>query len=204
MLPQYIRLGPPTTANRRNVRSKEKILILLLFITLAFICFGGVFYLPDNFGASDKVLEAYKRLQNAGPEIFIPAPPIDDEQFHGHGVGIAGRDEREKHLHVHDRNRFQAKVNDDLASADHLEKPEEKSPTNNEGVASVVETSSEKQGFPVKLPEEEGVGNAPEIEPRLASGEDSDPVARERRNKVREVSQTCCVILCGGRERICS
>lgn len=185
MLPQYIRLGTPTSLNRRTVRSKEKILILLLFVTLAFICFGGVFYLPDNFGASDKVIQAYKRLQNAGPEIFIPAPPVA-ESFHGHGheAELPDRNERESGLHANDRSRLQAKINDDAASADHLEKPQNNRPEPNAQAA--PETSSNQQQ-PLNQSDVDNVGNAPELQATIPSGDDVDSVTRERRNKVREV-----------------
>uniref|UniRef100_A0A182N1H5 Uncharacterized protein n=1 Tax=Anopheles dirus TaxID=7168 RepID=A0A182N1H5_9DIPT len=61
-------------AGRRSFRSREKCLILLVLSTFGFVCFGGFFFLPDNFSA-DRVLKAYKQFQRAGPEIFIPAPP---------------------------------------------------------------------------------------------------------------------------------
>lgn len=171
-------------------------MILLLFVTLAFICFGGVFYLPDNFGASDKVIEAVKRLQNAGPEIFIPAPPVAEHPFHGHGVA-APADDRADDSHALDRSRFRARMNDDRSLVDHLEKPQNRLDEQNDeaaaavAVPAVAEVSSERAdaGQPA---DEDSVGNAPELQWSLPSGEDGDAVARERRNKVREVSCGVC------------
>lgn len=187
MLPQYIRLGTPTSLHRRAIRSKEKILILLLFVSLAFICFGGVFYLPDNFAGSDKVIQAYKRLQNAGPEIFIPAPPVAD-QFHGHGAALPDRIERESGLHAHDRSRLQAKINDDAASADHLEKPQNNKLDSNDHAALETSSPSSNQQPPLNQPDVDNVGNAPELQATIPNGDNVDAVTRERRNKVREVS----------------
>lgn len=60
---------------KSNFHSREKCLIGLVLVTLCFLCFGGIFLLPDNFGG-DRVLRVYKHFQKAGPEIFIPAPPL--------------------------------------------------------------------------------------------------------------------------------
>jgi hypothetical protein len=66
--------------------------------------FGGLFLLPDNFNA-EKVINAYKSFQKAGPEIFIPAPPLHEEFSH------------QDHP---DRNRLLEKINNEFNI---LEKP---------------------------------------------------------------------------------
>lgn len=193
MLPTYTRLGTSTSSVRRALRTREKLLILLLFATLAFVCFGGLFYLPDNFVSSDKVREVYNKFQNAGPEIFIPAPPVARHHHHQHGVdgsnSIDNQEDGEKHL-MNDRNRLHAKIHGDWAAAvaegDHLEKPQAKPQTNESPLMSPLAPEKREVENPI---DGAGVADAPDLKANsLPSGEDSDPVARERRNKIREVS----------------
>lgn len=192
MLPTYTRLGSTAAStvqlsSRKSLRTKEKFLVLLLFATLGFVCLGGFFYLPDNFVPSDKVREVYKKIQNAGPEMFIPAPPV--ARRHRHGVDSNGEnnDDHDDGSHIFsDRDRLNAKIQHDWAaggSNDHLEKPIAR--PNIEGVgkdAPLMNAPSPENANPSLTEKAE--------EPlRLRpNGEDSDPVARERRNKVKEVS----------------
>lgn len=212
MIPTYTRMSQSIGSGnqlpskllmaRRALRSREKFLILLLFATLAFVCFGGIFYLPDNFVATDKVREVYKKFQNAGPEIFIPAPPVSR---HRHGLDPSGLDgsaaananEDDRHI-VGDRDRLNAKIQGDWAAgADILEKPEPKSSSNE---APVMNAPSPENA----VHQAAGGGGAAAVAPpaaagdsttsstinymkALPSGEDHDPVIRERRNKVKEV-----------------
>lgn len=90
------RIGP--IGRKSNFHSREKCLIGLVLATLCFLCFGGIFLLPDNFG-SERVLRVYKHFQKAGPEIFIPAPPL---------AAHAPRDE-DPHF-MGDRQRLQQKI----------------------------------------------------------------------------------------------
>uniref|UniRef100_A0A182W4P7 Uncharacterized protein n=1 Tax=Anopheles minimus TaxID=112268 RepID=A0A182W4P7_9DIPT len=124
MLPTYQRVGSGNggsgTTNgsvtnpllgRRSFRSREKCLILLVLSTFGFVCFGGFFFLPDNFSA-DRVLKAYKQFQRAGPEIFIPAPPP--------AHGRTGEEDIHKQ---DDRVKLQEKIRKELPD-DFLEKPD--------------------------------------------------------------------------------
>lgn len=192
MLPTYTRLGTSTSSVRRALRTREKFLILLLFATLAFVCFGGLFYLPDNFVSSDKVREVYNKFQNAGPEIFIPAPPVA-RHHHKHGIdgtnSIDNQEDGEKHL-LNDRNRLHAKIQGEWAAAvaegDHLEKPQAKVQPNEAPLMSPLAPEKREVENPV---DGAGVADAPDLQTSsLPIGEDPDPVARERRNKIREVS----------------
>ncbi|XP_053678748.1 mannosyl-oligosaccharide alpha-1,2-mannosidase IA [Anopheles nili] len=124
MLPTYQRVGSGTGGSgggpsgvstsallgRRSFRSREKCLILLVLSTFGFVCFGGFFFLPDNFSA-DRVLKAYKQLQRAGPEIFIPAPPP--------AHGRTGEEDIHKQ---DDREKLQEKIRKELPD-EFLEKP---------------------------------------------------------------------------------
>nr|XP_036218176.1 mannosyl-oligosaccharide alpha-1,2-mannosidase IA-like [Bactrocera oleae] len=67
------RIGP--ISRKSNFHLREKFLIGLVLATLCLLCFGGIFLLPDNFGG-ERVLRVYKQFQKAGPEMFIPAPPL--------------------------------------------------------------------------------------------------------------------------------
>ncbi|EDO64315.2 AGAP000558-PB [Anopheles gambiae str. PEST] len=96
---------------RRSFRSREKCLILLVLSTFGFVCFGGFFFLPDNFSA-DRVLKAYKQFQRAGPEIFIPAPPP-----------AHGRTGEEDIHRQDDRVKLAEKIRKELPD-DFLEKPD--------------------------------------------------------------------------------
>lgn len=102
------RIGP--IGRKSNFHSREKCLIGLVLVTLCFLCFGGIFLLPDNFG-SERVLRVYKHFQKAGPEIFIPAPPL---------AAHAPRDE-DPHF-MGDRQRLQQKIIAELG--DILEEPQ--------------------------------------------------------------------------------
>lgn len=165
MLPQYARISSSNSTNlfvRRSFRTREKCLILLVFLTLGFVCFGGFFYLPDNFGA-EKVLNVYKQFQRAGPEIFIPAPP----HAHGHHSG-----EDDPHG---DKAKLQAKIQE---LNDFLEKPETKRDVDPQEAPLMNAPSPEASSkATVETP---GALN-------FVNGEDADPIARQRRNKVKEV-----------------
>lgn len=82
LLPQYHKYlnGAPVPFSRRTRRNGELCLVLLVFVSLTIICFGAVFYLPEfkaNYGGT--INDVYKRIQNAGPELLLPAAP------HGNG-----------------------------------------------------------------------------------------------------------------------
>ncbi|XP_062141190.1 mannosyl-oligosaccharide alpha-1,2-mannosidase IA isoform X2 [Drosophila sulfurigaster albostrigata] len=115
------RIGP--IGRKSNFHSREKCLIGLVLVTLCFLCFGGIFLLPDNFG-SERVLRVYKHFQKAGPEIFIPAPPL---------AAHAPRDE-DPHF-MGDRQRLQQKIIAELG--DILDEPQ---------VAAVAAAASDAAG----------------------------------------------------------
>ncbi|XP_054729154.1 mannosyl-oligosaccharide alpha-1,2-mannosidase IA-like [Anastrepha obliqua] len=101
------RIGP--IGRKSNFHLREKFLIGLVLATLCLLCFGGIFLLPDNFGG-DRVLRVYKQFQKAGPEMFIPAPPL---------AGHAPKDS-DPHF-IGDRQKLQAKIKEELG--DILDKP---------------------------------------------------------------------------------
>lgn len=186
MIPQYSRLtGTPSTSSflRRSFRTREKCLILLVFLTFCFVCFGGFFYLPDDFG-TDKVIKVYKQFQKAGPEIFIPAPPI--AHHHGHN-GMS--DEEDPHV-AGDRAKLNAKIQEELG--DILEKPDTVLMHNKQSkpqeAPPVVAAIAQPHSSDIDQTESKTSHTNNGMKFNLVNGEDSDPVARERRNRVKEVS----------------
>lgn len=167
------------TTTRKALRTREKFLILLLFATLGFVCLGGFFYLPDNFVQSDKVRAVYQKIQNAGPEMFMQPPPV--VRRHRHGIDTSDGDTSngdDSHI-SNDRDRLNAKINNEWIDDGHLEKPKLYN-----GVVGDVK--------PVQVPTtpaaEQVVFGIQEDNIFRPNGEDKDPIARERRDKVKEVS----------------
>ncbi|XP_067639767.1 mannosyl-oligosaccharide alpha-1,2-mannosidase IA-like [Eurosta solidaginis] len=101
------RIGP--IGRKPNFHLREKFLIGLVLVTLCLLCFGGIFLLPDNFGG-ERVLRVYKHFQNAGPEMFIPAPPLAKH----------APIDTDPHL-LGDRQKLQAKIKEELGEI--LDKP---------------------------------------------------------------------------------
>lgn len=186
---------------RRLFRNREKCLILLVFFTLVFLCFGGFFYLPDDFG-SDRVLKVYKQFQKAGPEIFIPAPPVQlanplgppDEHY-------------QRRIVVGDRAKLNAKIEEELGR-DALEKPDTgRSEDEAAGQAAVVRVEAPVMHAPAHqqlVAEADDVGTsadgsqvgrspmdtspAGKTDRWFVNGEDPDASVRQKRDKVKEVS----------------
>lgn len=178
MLPLYQRIGSSSTQIKlkSSIRIREKILIFLVLLTFGFVCFGGFFFLPDNF-SSDSVRQVYNKFKKHSPEIFIPAPPV------------------EKHRDFDiDRIKLQQKIANDFNDDEILEKPElERNQHHN----------SHQNNIPIVPPPEQHNQNEINDKPPTISatseslvynvdGEDSDKTAQERRNKVKEVSAHIC------------
>lgn len=176
MLPTYQRPGASSSSsmfNRKSYRAWEKCLILLVLVTFGFVCFGGLFFLPDNFGA-DKVLRVYRDFQKAGPEIFLPPPPVansaDEDRDHNHLFG--------------DKEKLAAKIRNELG--DILEKPDtigrdyssEESPLKAPAVFNKIDKNRQISLSSVLVIENDA---------------DSDPLVQKKRDKVKEVSFTIVV-----------
>lgn len=221
--------GQSTAATfvRRLFRSRQRCLMVLVFVTLVCICFGGVFYLPDDFGAGERVLKVYKHLQKAGPEMFIPAPPLMGHQ-HGHphpdggGAAVAGDGFADGapppansgvleppyvRRAIGDRAKLNAKIEEEFGREQRLEKPDgAEVVVGGGGEAPLMRAppagTSERQLREQQQREQQqaaAVGAAPdavdavqqETSPAstgFVDGQDKDPIVREQRNKVKEVS----------------
>lgn len=185
MLPTYNRM---TTINSRKIwtcRNPEKLLIILVVVSFCFVCFGAFFLLPDNFG-SDKVTRIYKHLKDA-PEIFLPAPPIK----HGENEDI--------HL-IDDREKLKEKIIHEMGS-DILEKPETDKNQNERDLANQGNGANElgvvgqikPPAHPAAPASQEALNAIKDaksaLEHQIEHSDDKDPVAKQRRDKVKEVSQ---------------
>lgn len=123
------RIGP--IGRKSNFHSKEKCLIGLVLATLCLLCFGGIFLLPDNFGG-ERVLRVYKQFQKAGPEIFLPAPPL---------AAHAPKD-LDPHF-LNDRVKLQAKIKEELGEI--MDKPQLQQDTLDSGADAAAEQDSPQQ-----------------------------------------------------------
>lgn len=188
IFPSYQRLANriPLSFSRRSFRSCEKYIILLVFITFGLVCFGTLFFLPEfrnSATRSESVYRVYDHFKRAAPELLIPPPPLDNSReapkLLRHEMDTQGED---PHL-VGDREKFRAKIEQD-SELKVLERPDigrfyrRTSTPSNQG----------KQGYA----HESGIVTIPPASsdhyPLVINGEDSDPVIRERRNKIKEVS----------------
>lgn len=181
MLPTYQRVGSNSSSslfNRRSYRSWEKCLILLVLVTFGFVCFGGLFFLPDNFGA-DRVRRVYLDFQKNSPDMFIPAPP------HAHGIN----GELDPHK-KDDRAKLAQKINNEVN--DILEKPDMAGDRKDYG------GMDDEQPIVVPpIPDNDNQANnhhhnaAAAVHSSVLTidhGEDSDPEVQEKRNTVKKVS----------------
>lgn len=169
MLPTYQRFNTSSSGKIRSFRASEKILIFLVFISFLVIVLFGFFLLPD-FGGTNGVIQVYNKFKKAGPEIFIPAPPIADKSRDGNDF---------------DRIRLQEKIRSD-PDVDLLEKPELQQPAKVPIVPIPVpdhNRNHHNHHSGDKTTQHESSDSL-----YVADGADQDPVARERRDKVKEVS----------------
>ncbi|KAK9301551.1 hypothetical protein QLX08_006109 [Tetragonisca angustula] len=196
ILPSYQRFvnGVPVPLfSRRSFRPREKYLILLVFLTFGVVCFCTFFFLPDfragtSGAAVNSVYRVYEHMQKAGPELLIPAPPRLQgglKGFMGHPnavpFGHEGIDNQDVHL-LEDKQKLQAKINEEYQQQKTLEKPEVKDDSR------VRASSSSSLVLYRKDDVLETVPPAPANKlPLTVGGEDKDPVARERRDKVKEI-----------------
>lgn len=167
MLPTYQRFNNTSSSGKvRSFRTSEKTLIFLTIFSFFVILLFGFFLLPD-FGGTNGVIQVYNKFKKAGPEIFIPAPPIAD-----------------KNSNDYDRIRLQQKIQNEM-NVDLLEKPELQHPAK----IPIV---------PIPVPEHNKNHHNHRHDDKttqkssdslyIVDGQDMDPVARERRDKVKEVS----------------
>ncbi|KAL9879152.1 mannosyl-oligosaccharide alpha-1,2-mannosidase IA-like isoform 1-T1 [Glossina fuscipes fuscipes] len=192
------RIGP--IGRKSNLHYREKCLIGLVLATLCLLCFAGIFLLPDNFG-SERVLRVYKQFQKAGPEIFIPAPPL----------AMHGSKDNDPHF-LDDRQKLEAKIKEELGEI--LDRPQlqQNQIANDESPQQADDNDQQQQGaapphldtngvvigtsqtadpthnddLPVLDNNNLPVGNV-NIQLPLGGHADNDAAAEEKRIKIKEV-----------------
>lgn len=194
LLPTYQRFasgGATTTPARRSFRPREKYLLALVSLTFCAVCFGAFFFLPEFRGAGEGssaggVYRVYRRMQKAGPELLIPAPPLQNEL--GDAPDLVRHNDREgpdPHQRL-DRDRLLAKIEREEPPLERPQ-PQSRDPSQPRG------PPSERPLLEAPPEETATVPPAPlapaDAYPITRGGEDPDPTARERRDKVKQVGK---------------
>lgn len=201
ILPTYQRFvnGVPVPFSRRYFRPREKYILFLAVLTFGLVFFGTFFFLPEFRGGSntaDSVYKVYDQIKKAGPELLIPPPPAlsdtkDSLKLRRHD------DDSEIDPHViDDREKLKAKIEQD-GELKVLERPDMGLQQKTSSTASKPNNNLNDQNVGAEVDDEflqERVVTVPPAHsdhyPLTTHGEDKDPVARERRNKVKQVSPT--------------
>lgn len=196
VIPTYQRFvngAPVPTSSRRSFRPREKYLILLVFITFGVVCFGAFFFLPEYKGGTNAVnnvyVKWYEQLQNA-PQILIPPPPHSNDVHSEIGLIRHGDSVILDPHKLEDKVKLLAKIEQDELNQKVLERPNVDPSALN---AAGSKSSASKTLSPLK-PDFQGIKDTlATVTPGsnekyiIKHGEDKDPVARERRNKVKQV-----------------
>jgi hypothetical protein len=134
----------------------------------------GFFLLPD-LSASSGVIQVYNKFKKASPDIFIPAPPID----------------RHRDTFDLDKIRLEQKVKEFNDVDSGLEKPDIQQPQRVPIVPIPVPDSVKNPHHGDHHKSKSSSTDSSTNDVYNIDGQDQDPVARKRRDKVKEVS---CVI----------
>lgn len=205
ILPSYQRFlngAPVPNSTRRSFRPREKYLILLVFLTFGVVCFGAFFFLPEfrGGGTVNSVYKVYQNIQKAGPDLLIPAPPHGEESSETPGkIGLLRHDfEEQSDPHkIEDKAKLFAKIEKDneidRKNQKVLERPDiglgpKISVSSSTKTAELVKQIENVVDLAELIPK---IVTVPPVEsdhyPVLTGGEDQDPIARARRNTVKEV-----------------
>ncbi|XP_045619329.1 mannosyl-oligosaccharide 1,2-alpha-mannosidase IA [Procambarus clarkii] len=199
VIPLYSKRSAPW-ALRRIFRSKEKVLILLVCLTFLFICIGPIFFLPDLRGGLstrvDHVYKVYKQMQKAGPELILPPPPplSGEEGAVRKHEGVYHNLVEHNDVHLSDdKQRLMEKINsdDELRHLRVIEKPvvltvSSTAASKVNPIVEQVDESARVQGGSGVEAEKAGLQVKKSL-PVVQAGEDADPVARQRREKIKEM-----------------
>ncbi|CAG9863645.1 unnamed protein product [Phyllotreta striolata] len=187
ILPTYQRFvnGVPVPFSRRSFRPREKYVVFLVIVTFSLVCFGTIFFLPElrTGGTAESVYKVYDSIKRAGPELLIPPPPIDDVKEAPKLLRHEEDFKVDPHL-VGDRAKLKAKIEQDN-ELKVLERPDIGKPK--------TSSTTKKDLFePIKGVEDfkDAVTVPPSFSgsyPLISGGEDDTALARERRDKVKEM-----------------
>lgn len=197
ILPTYQRFinGMPVPFSRRSFRAREKYVIFSVFITFGLICFGTFFFLPEfrgNTGTAESMYKVYDQIKRAGPELLIPPPPqLEDSREPQRLLRHEDDVQVDPHI-IGDRAKLKAKIDEDR-ELKVLERPR-LGRVRTSSAASKPNNQGDENGAREDvgdIPQESRIVTVPpaisDRYPLVTHGEDKDPSARERRNKVKEV-----------------
>lgn len=174
ILPSYQRFVngvPVPSISRRSFRLREKYLIVSVLLTFGIVWLGALFYLPEfksSNSVNDSVYNVYKRIQKAGPELLMPPPLAQNDVGDFPVIAHHGEEGDDPHV-VEDRNRLQAKIEEDMGMKV-LERPQY-------DVAPSVSSSRGMSKPPVNAIEEPAAGNnaaSKNVSPSGPKAESSD------------------------------
>lgn len=209
ILPTYQRYvnGVPVPFSRRYFRPREKCVIILAVLTFGLVFFGTFFFLPEFRGSNntaDSVYKVYDQIKRAGPELLIPPPPyLSDAK---EALRVIRHDDESADVDPHvldDREKLKAKIDQD-GELKVLERPDmglqqKTSSTASKPNNNLPDPNAGRELVEDILPLESRILTVPpalsDHYPLVTHGEDSDSVARERRNKVKEVSTDLSIFL---------
>lgn len=191
--------GVPIPFSRRSFRPREKYVIFLVVITFGLVCFGTFFFLPEFRGANstaDSVYKVYDQIKRAGPELLIPPPPHLDEKETQKLLRHDDDTQYDPHV-IGDRQKLREKIEQD-GELKVLERPDIgpfQRPSSTASKSEIINQLDENVGREIEsvlIAQETSIITVPPAPsdhyPDVNKGEDRDPLARERRNKVKEVS----------------
>ena len=205
ILPSYQRFvngNPIGSVSRRSFRSKEKLLILLVFGTFVLVCLGA-FLVPEYTGTSpvNRVYgKVFESMQKAGPDLLIPAPPLalNPGLLRHDGPARLGLD-ADPHS-AGDKAKLLAKIKEDdelerLKNPKVLERPDVVAPRSSSASAGVGVLAGVSPGNAEPPPDKSVRRKAVTVAPRecgtycpvMTGGEDPDPEVRQKRDKVKEM-----------------
>lgn len=140
--------------------------MFLVFVSFFIIVLFGFFFLPD-FAKQNGVIQAYNKFKKAGPEIFIPAPPVAEKR------------------NDDDRLRLAEKIRSDV-DLNLLEKPQLQEPDKIPIVPLPQPNRHHAPGGDKTTHNGAGSAAAGVYD---VDGTDEDPATARRRDKVKEVSR---------------
>lgn len=177
--------GAPLPSSRKPFRSKERCLILVIFGAFILVFCGTFFYLPElrsTSGTRESVYKVYKHMQDAGPDLLIPAPPYAEElkePIKPNQRHIHYRNNDDPHA-VEDRYKLKIKIEEEQKNQKVLERPD---------IEVVVKNKASSPGVQNDGDQIHTVPPAKNLRPpTVVGGEDPDENIRRKRSKIVEVS----------------
>ncbi|GFS85334.1 uncharacterized protein NPIL_308191 [Nephila pilipes] len=211
---RYINGAPVSAAGRKTLRLREKYIVLLVLGTFVAVCIGTFFFLPEF--RSGSINSAYRHIRNAGSDLLLPPLQVVDKAvLQPHDVNNADphvimdraklvlkiqedlEKERQKNLK---ENMDKAQVENPLSKIGQqnnlVETKGELLKGRDDGVMVQDQLVNDVAQIPITVSKNDpGASELNDIVrdhpggPGTRGGEPSDPDIREKRNKIKEVSE---------------